>query len=161
MAASHLNKDPPAISDAEGWCDEERQEAREEERDSQPKRPSLEVLLGPLPTAASLGLSDSIHKCVGEEKENEKGEARHLKYHASHSVQFSSHFLVDITVDLLPYWSTAYMALSMLHEVETLKKLISVLTKNRLDVMVLSNVAQEFMVSTCFGHCLVYTQQVI
>ncbi|MCJ8731039.1 hypothetical protein PDJAM_G00191240 [Pangasius djambal] len=70
-AASHLSKDLPGISDGEEQCDDERQEAREEERDSQPKRPSLEALLGPLPTAASLGLSDSIHKCVGEEKENE------------------------------------------------------------------------------------------
>ncbi|TSV02075.1 Protein jagged-1 [Bagarius yarrelli] len=66
-AASHLNKDLPHSSDEEEQCDEERQECRE----SPPKRPSLEVLLGPLPTAASLGLSDSIQKCVGEGKENE------------------------------------------------------------------------------------------
>ncbi|KAG7334486.1 hypothetical protein KOW79_002893 [Hemibagrus wyckioides] len=69
-AASHLNTDLPCLGDGEE-CDKERQEAREEERDSLTKRPSLEALLGPLPTAASLGLSDSIHKCVGEEKENE------------------------------------------------------------------------------------------
>lgn len=72
-AASHLNMDLPRLSDGEE-CDKERQEVREEERDSLTKRPSLEALLGPLPTAASLGLSDSIHKCVGEEKENENGE---------------------------------------------------------------------------------------
>ncbi|KAK3573569.1 hypothetical protein QTP86_027834 [Hemibagrus guttatus] len=69
-AASHLNTDLPHLSDGEE-CDKERQEETEEERDSLTKRPSLEALLGPLPTAASLGLSDSIHKCVGEEKENE------------------------------------------------------------------------------------------
>ncbi|XP_060781205.1 BRF1 RNA polymerase III transcription initiation factor subunit a [Neoarius graeffei] len=67
-AASHLSKILPGVSNGEEQCDEERQEAR----DSQAKRPSLEALLGPLPTAASLGLSDSIHKCAGEEKENEK-----------------------------------------------------------------------------------------
>lgn len=87
---SHLNKD--LVGDGEERCDEERQEAREEERDSQPKRPSLEALLGPLPTAASLGLSDSIHKCVGEEKENENGEERRLRIHASHSALFRTLF---------------------------------------------------------------------
>ncbi|XP_057197919.1 BRF1 RNA polymerase III transcription initiation factor subunit a isoform X2 [Triplophysa rosa] len=35
------------------------------------KRPSLELLLGKLPTAASLGLTESINK-VGEEKENDE-----------------------------------------------------------------------------------------
>ncbi|XP_017318981.1 BRF1 RNA polymerase III transcription initiation factor subunit a isoform X1 [Ictalurus punctatus] len=68
-AVSRLNEDPPG--DGEERCDEERRGATEEERDSPNKRPSLEALLGPLPTAASLGLSDSIQKCVGEEKENE------------------------------------------------------------------------------------------
>lgn len=93
-AASHLNKSLPGISDGEEQSDEERQEVREEERDSRAKRPSLEALLGPLPTAASLGLSDSIHKCVGEEKENEKGEERRLIVHALHTAQFRSHFSV-------------------------------------------------------------------
>lgn len=80
-AASHLHKILPGVSNGEEQCDEERQEVR----DSQAKRPSLEALLGPLPTAASLGLSDSIHKCAGEEKENEKGEERRLIVHASYS----------------------------------------------------------------------------
>ncbi|KAF4089885.1 hypothetical protein AMELA_G00043380 [Ameiurus melas] len=70
-AVSHLNEDVSGVHDGEERCDEERREATEEERDSPIKRPSLEALLGPLPTAASLGLSDSIQKCVGEEKENE------------------------------------------------------------------------------------------
>ncbi|GAA6086907.1 BRF1 RNA polymerase III transcription initiation factor subunit a isoform X1 [Tachysurus ichikawai] len=68
-AASHLNTDLPRISVREE-SKEERRDTTEEEQDSPAKRPSLEVLLGPLPTAASLGLSDSIQKCVGEEKEN-------------------------------------------------------------------------------------------
>ncbi|KAK2853119.1 hypothetical protein Q7C36_008320 [Tachysurus vachellii] len=70
-AASHLNTDLPRASDGEE-SKEERRDTTEEERDSPPKRPSLEALLGSLPTAASLGLSDSIQKCVGEEKENEQ-----------------------------------------------------------------------------------------
>lgn len=86
VAASHLNKDLPG--------NEECQEAREEERDFQHKRPSLEALLGPLPTAASLGLSDSISKCVGEEKENENGEERRLRTCASRSARFNSLFSV-------------------------------------------------------------------
>ncbi|XP_053358087.1 BRF1 RNA polymerase III transcription initiation factor subunit a [Clarias gariepinus] len=71
VAASHLNQDLPG--DGDEPRDEEQQEAEVEEgeRDSRSQRPSLEALLGPLPTAASLGLSDSINKCVGEEKENE------------------------------------------------------------------------------------------
>ncbi|KAF4090226.1 hypothetical protein AMELA_G00049500 [Ameiurus melas] len=69
-AVYYLNRDLPSISDREEQCDEERQEATEEERDCPIKRPSLVALLGPLPTAASLGLSDSIQKCMGEEKEN-------------------------------------------------------------------------------------------
>ncbi|TRY65836.1 hypothetical protein DNTS_018011, partial [Danionella cerebrum] len=42
---------------------------RDGERASPTKRPSLELLLGALPTAASLGLSESISK-AGDEKEN-------------------------------------------------------------------------------------------
>lgn len=53
---------------------EEEEEERMDEQNTPFKRPSLEVLLGPLPTAASLGLSESIDKCIGEEKENENGE---------------------------------------------------------------------------------------
>uniref|UniRef100_A0A8B9H8X9 B-related factor 1 n=1 Tax=Astyanax mexicanus TaxID=7994 RepID=A0A8B9H8X9_ASTMX len=65
--ASHLNNSSCSNGKPTGEEDEERQDGR----DTPLKRPSLEVLLGPLPTAASLGLSESINKCVGEEKENE------------------------------------------------------------------------------------------
>lgn len=84
VAASHLNQDLPG--DGDEPRDEEQQEAEVEEgeRDSRSKRPSLEALLGPLPTAASLGLSDSINKCVGEEKENENGEERPVGEQDSH-----------------------------------------------------------------------------
>ncbi|XP_036431213.1 BRF1 RNA polymerase III transcription initiation factor subunit a [Colossoma macropomum] len=64
--ATHMNKS--LCSDRQ---DSEEEEEREKDRGTPLKRPSLEVLLGPLPTAASLGLSESIDKCVGEEKENE------------------------------------------------------------------------------------------
>ncbi|TRY96140.1 hypothetical protein DNTS_015955, partial [Danionella cerebrum] len=46
---------------------------RDGERASPTKRPSLELLLGALPTAASLGLSESISK-AGDEKENDVAE---------------------------------------------------------------------------------------
>ncbi|KAI4905011.1 hypothetical protein NFI96_003636 [Prochilodus magdalenae] len=68
-AATHLSKS--LCGDEQASEDEEEQE---NEQSTPLKRPSLEVLLGPLPTAASLGLSESISKCVGEEKENENGE---------------------------------------------------------------------------------------
>lgn len=51
---------------ADGGEDEQNRE-----KVSPSKRPSLELLLGKLPTAASLGLTESINK-VGEEKENGK-----------------------------------------------------------------------------------------
>ncbi|KAK1791036.1 hypothetical protein P4O66_002080 [Electrophorus voltai] len=55
----------------EGLHGGEEEEAEEEKRGGSPrKRPPLEALLGPLPTAASLGLSESIARCIGEEKEN-------------------------------------------------------------------------------------------
>uniref|UniRef100_A0A8C4ZSF1 B-related factor 1 n=1 Tax=Gadus morhua TaxID=8049 RepID=A0A8C4ZSF1_GADMO len=40
--------------------------------------PSLESILGPMPTAASLGLQDSIRTAVDEEKENDAGESGEL-----------------------------------------------------------------------------------
>ncbi|XP_070105296.1 transcription factor IIIB 90 kDa subunit isoform X4 [Equus caballus] len=63
-AASHLNKDfyrellgsgNPGSSEAEG----------SPEAGSRP--PALESLLGPLPTAASLGISDSIRECISSQ----------------------------------------------------------------------------------------------
>lgn len=62
-AASHL---------CSAVCGEDRggyQQERDGEKVSPTKRPSLALLLGALPTAASLGLPESITK-MGEEKEN-------------------------------------------------------------------------------------------
>ncbi|XP_077092732.1 BRF1 general transcription factor IIIB subunit a [Siphateles boraxobius] len=63
-AASHL---------CSGVCGEDRggyQQERDGEKVSPTKRPSLALLLGALPTAASLGLPESITK-MAEEKEND------------------------------------------------------------------------------------------
>ncbi|KAM6961254.1 transcription factor IIIB 90 kDa subunit-like [Aplochiton taeniatus] len=55
---------------------EEEEEEEEEGLDgdrhpSQRRAPSLASILGPMPTAASLGLPESITKCIREEKEND------------------------------------------------------------------------------------------
>ncbi|XP_048106535.1 transcription factor IIIB 90 kDa subunit-like [Alosa alosa] len=52
--------------------DEDEEDDDEEERAAPLRRPSVAALLGPLPTAASLGLQDSISKCLGDEKENQE-----------------------------------------------------------------------------------------
>uniref|UniRef100_A0A8C7SM68 Transcription factor IIIB 90 kDa subunit n=1 Tax=Oncorhynchus mykiss TaxID=8022 RepID=A0A8C7SM68_ONCMY len=64
--AQHLNKE---------LCDQVI--SGEEDGDGQEERPprrgpSLASLLGPMPTAASLGLPESISKCIEEEKENDE-----------------------------------------------------------------------------------------
>ncbi|KAG7510484.1 transcription factor IIIB 90 kDa subunit-like [Solea senegalensis] len=48
-------------------------EEEEEEEGGSPKRkgPTLESILGRMPTASTLGLPESISKCFGEEKEND------------------------------------------------------------------------------------------
>lgn len=50
----------------------EEEEENEEEEEDVPKRkgPSLESILGTMPSAATLGLSESLNSCMGEEKEN-------------------------------------------------------------------------------------------
>ncbi|XP_070698686.1 BRF1 general transcription factor IIIB subunit a [Pempheris klunzingeri] len=52
---------------------EEEEEDHEEEEDDVPKRkgPTLASILGTMPSAATLGLTESIGKCVGDEKEND------------------------------------------------------------------------------------------
>ncbi|XP_067099048.1 transcription factor IIIB 90 kDa subunit-like isoform X1 [Osmerus mordax] len=63
---------------SQGLCDQadsgEDQEKEEEEEDDdkcfQRKGPSLASILGPLPTAASLGLDESISECIGEGQES-------------------------------------------------------------------------------------------
>lgn len=64
-AASHLNKDfyqellggDPGTSEAAG------------SPSGSGRPPALESLLGPLPTAASLGISDSIRECISQSGE--------------------------------------------------------------------------------------------
>lgn len=65
-AASHLNKDfyrellggsIPGSAEAEG------------SPSGSGKPPALESLLGPLPTAASLGISDSIRECISSQSQ--------------------------------------------------------------------------------------------
>uniref|UniRef100_UPI003AAE9882 transcription factor IIIB 90 kDa subunit-like n=1 Tax=Centroberyx gerrardi TaxID=166262 RepID=UPI003AAE9882 len=53
--------------------EEEEEEEEEEDEEGVPRRkgPSLESILGPMPTAASLGLSESLSDCMGEGKEND------------------------------------------------------------------------------------------
>ncbi|XP_059230156.1 transcription factor IIIB 90 kDa subunit isoform X3 [Mustela nigripes] len=68
-AASHLNKDfyrellGAGVSSSSG-------EAGGPEGGSRP--PALESLLGPLPTAASLGISDSIRECISSQSQEPK-----------------------------------------------------------------------------------------
>ncbi|XP_029937884.1 BRF1 general transcription factor IIIB subunit a [Myripristis murdjan] len=49
----------------------EEEEEEQEEEEGRRKGPSLESILGPMPTATSLGLSESISDRIGEEKEND------------------------------------------------------------------------------------------
>ncbi|XP_059039325.1 transcription factor IIIB 90 kDa subunit isoform X5 [Mustela lutreola] len=69
-AASHLNKDfyrellGAGVSSSSG-------EAGGPEGGSRP--PALESLLGPLPTAASLGISDSIRECISSQSQEPTG----------------------------------------------------------------------------------------
>ncbi|XP_064180477.1 transcription factor IIIB 90 kDa subunit-like [Anguilla rostrata] len=70
-AADHLRK--VLYGDALPRPPEE-EEAGEGEAPEQPppsRRPSLASLLGPLPTAASLGLSESIEECIDAKKEDD------------------------------------------------------------------------------------------
>lgn len=46
------------------------QRTPEEEGDPKRKAPSLASILGKMPSAATLGLNESIRDCIGEEKEN-------------------------------------------------------------------------------------------
>ncbi|KAM3594011.1 uncharacterized protein V6R79_000624 [Siganus canaliculatus] len=55
------------------WDEEENQDQEEEEEDGAPKRkaPSLASILGTMPSAATLGLNESISSCMGTGKEND------------------------------------------------------------------------------------------
>lgn len=64
-----------------------------EDEDGIPKRraPSLASILGPMPSAATLGLSESISDCMGDGKEN--GECRRVFY-LVYLIQIMPHFQV-------------------------------------------------------------------
>lgn len=72
-AAQHLNQD--FISQVLERGDQEGIEDQEASKDtvpisSQSTRMPLTALFGPLPSAASLGLTDSIRECIAEETRN-------------------------------------------------------------------------------------------
>ncbi|XP_039992438.1 BRF1 RNA polymerase III transcription initiation factor subunit a [Xiphias gladius] len=54
-----------------GEEEEEEEEENQEGDVPQRKGPSLESILGTMPSAATLGLSESINNCIGDEKEND------------------------------------------------------------------------------------------
>lgn len=69
-AANHLNNNfyCEILDEKE---DDEEEERTATEKDMSPvKRLPLASLLGPLPTAASLGLTDSIKECIADKKDN-------------------------------------------------------------------------------------------
>ncbi|XP_061104024.1 transcription factor IIIB 90 kDa subunit-like isoform X2 [Conger conger] len=79
-AADHLRKvlysdALPRPPEEEG---EEEDEAEAKEQPITPRQPSLALLLGPLPTAASLGLPESIQECMdakkGDDETSENGD---------------------------------------------------------------------------------------
>ncbi|KAG7219875.1 hypothetical protein INR49_018808 [Caranx melampygus] len=77
--AKHFGKDLgeltlEALIKLEQSRPEDEEENQDEEEDGVPKRkcPSLASILGTMPTAATLGLSESITKCIGDEKENDE-----------------------------------------------------------------------------------------
>ncbi|XP_066550982.1 transcription factor IIIB 90 kDa subunit [Amia ocellicauda] len=67
-AANHLNK---SFGQDALPGDGSPPEARDWPEPARPQPPSLASLLGPLPTAASLGLTESISECIAGEKEND------------------------------------------------------------------------------------------
>ncbi|XP_037602957.1 transcription factor IIIB 90 kDa subunit-like [Sebastes umbrosus] len=75
--AKHFGKDLDELTlEALIKLEQRRPEGEEENQDQEedvPKRkaPSLESILGPMPTAATLGLPESIGDCIGDGKEND------------------------------------------------------------------------------------------
>uniref|UniRef100_UPI00398E6F58 BRF1 general transcription factor IIIB subunit b isoform X2 n=1 Tax=Pristiophorus japonicus TaxID=55135 RepID=UPI00398E6F58 len=65
--ANHLNKDL-----YDDYLSEERPKDNEKTKEPPPKPPNITSLLGPLPTAASLGLKESIEECIAAD-ESEAG----------------------------------------------------------------------------------------
>ncbi|KAF0044198.1 hypothetical protein F2P81_003356 [Scophthalmus maximus] len=78
--AKHFGKDMCELTmeallklERRGLEEEEEEPEEQEEGGGIPKRkgPSLESILGPMPTASTLGLSESIGTCIGDGKEND------------------------------------------------------------------------------------------
>lgn len=74
--AKHFGKDVGELTlEALIELEKKRQEGEEEDGGvPRQKGPSLETILGKMSTSSTLGLSDSISKCIGEEKENQEGQ---------------------------------------------------------------------------------------
>lgn len=70
--AKHFEKDIDELTLEALIKLEQKRPEQEEQEDGVPRRkgPSLASILGTMPSAATLGLSDSISRCIGEEKEN-------------------------------------------------------------------------------------------
>lgn len=72
--AKHFGKDLDELTlEALIKLDQKSPEEEEEEEDGIPKRkaPSLASILGPMPSAATLGLTRSIGECLGEKENGE------------------------------------------------------------------------------------------
>lgn len=75
-AADHLHKVlysdalPRPPEEAGGDRDRDQDRDQDQEQAITPRQPSLALLLGPLPTAASLGLTESIQECIDGKKED-------------------------------------------------------------------------------------------
>ncbi|TWW72448.1 hypothetical protein D4764_16G0009450 [Takifugu flavidus] len=85
--AKHFGKDLEeltleALLKLDQKTEEEGEEALEEDGVPRRKAPSLASILGPMPSAATLGLSSSIGDCLGEEKENVQRK-RSRNYHSA------------------------------------------------------------------------------
>uniref|UniRef100_A0A8C9TZA7 Transcription factor IIIB 90 kDa subunit n=1 Tax=Scleropages formosus TaxID=113540 RepID=A0A8C9TZA7_SCLFO len=74
-AAKHLNKDfCRELLSEQDEADSGAESGAESEQPTTSRQPPLASLLGPLPTAASLGLSDSIRQCIAEKEDEENSE---------------------------------------------------------------------------------------
>ncbi|XP_028993792.1 BRF1 RNA polymerase III transcription initiation factor subunit a isoform X2 [Betta splendens] len=70
--AKHFGKDADELTlEALVKLEPRRTEEDEEQDGPRRKAPSLASILGPMPSAATLGLTESIRTCIGNEKEND------------------------------------------------------------------------------------------
>ncbi|XP_064420844.1 transcription factor IIIB 90 kDa subunit isoform X2 [Latimeria chalumnae] len=101
-AANHLNKD---ICNELLSIDKEKEEEFSQAKNkcvSSVKPPALESLLGPLPTAASLGLTESIKECISvkEQENNEDGEDGELDLNGIDDSEIERYILTDKEVEI-------------------------------------------------------------